>query len=469
MYSTANKQFVFKDSNGKLWDFYYDRNQGICYSVFNRKVSWSAPKVIQADAFEQFYVDIDENDCFHIVYQDKKGNIIYCLMQQSENIKAMPVLTSKTQQLSDKHLSLIVAKNSVYIFFVIEYNNTYMLSYQTINDGFPAAPKKVDNISPLSSPYSVIFDMNDDIYAFYHISNGKNNQIGYKKLSITTKIWSEYSQITAFSTNCESPKVLVDRNSIFHICYHRKYDKQNQLVYQQKIPDRNMWTSESVLVNSSNQINNFSMLSIKNNIIVYYLKDDALFPYISGDLGGHFSRPAKGTSLSKQHICVQYKSNSPYEHVQACEVPASFANGFRLMFTHDTIDPESGLDKDEMKAIILTDLKQLKKEVSALKESQKVLSESVQNLAAMQQNIQLSLQKEISKLLISIQSASKPHSNNTNAQMKSSQARVQNIPNTINSVANTKDELRSLFLNRKKKKVRIRKGFKGKWRLKRRK
>lgn len=143
MYNPNNKQFVFKDSEGKLWNFYYDNNQGICYSVFSKRFAWSEPRVVQSEAYEQFYVEIDEKDCFHIIYQDKKGNIIYCFMQQNETVKALPVLTSKSHSVFNKHLSLIVANSCVHIFFIIEHNGIYMLSYQTITDGVPVAPKKL--------------------------------------------------------------------------------------------------------------------------------------------------------------------------------------------------------------------------------------------------------------------------------------------------------------------------------------
>lgn len=484
MYNPKNKQFVFKDSNGRLWNFFFDINQGICYSIYTKKMSWSEPRTIQAEAHEQFYADIDANDCFHLVYQDKKGNIIYCLMQQNETVKAIPVLTSKSHSLTNNYLSLIVAKNCVHIFFIIEHNGTYMLSFQTLTEGVPVAPKKVDNIAALQNPYSVIYDLNDEIYAFYHISDGTNNQIGYKKYSITSKVWSEYCQITTFSINSENPKILVDRNGIFHICYRRKLDKQNQLIYQQKIPDRNMWTSESILLSTNTTINHFSMLSIKSSLIVYYLRDEILFPYISEDLGIRFTKPTKGIPLSKQYICVQYKSNSPYEHVQAAEIPATFVNGFRLMFSNESVDPESGLNTDEMKAIIITDLKQLKKEVDQLKETQKTLFENINFLSAAQQNLQQNLQKEIAKLVIGINSVRKPSPDETlqpkkniqgnqDSQDDKKQIHTSNTQTrktvSLSSLPTTREEMIHLFADRKKKKARINKDFKGVWKLKRRK
>ena len=403
MYNSRNKQFVFKDSQGKLWNFYYDINLGLCYSIFSKRLTWSEPKVIQSEVYNDYYVEIDKQDSFHIVYQDKKGNIIYSLLNQNEIAKAIPVLTSKAQALYNKHLSLVVANSSVHIFFIVEHNNTFLLSHQTIVDGVPVAPKRVDNIFESAQPYTVLFDTNEDIYAFYHISDGKNNQIGYKKFSIINNIWSEYSQITTFSYNCENPKVVIDRNGIFHICYQRKLEKQYQLVYQQKIPDRNMWTSESVLTSSLSAFFEYSMLALKNSLIVYWLRDELIYSTISNDLGSAFSKPLRGTPLSKQFICIKFKSNSPYEHLLAHEIPASFVNGFKLMFFNQTLDPESGLNIDEMKAIITTDLTQLKKQVIELRENQKVFMESIRTISTAQQNIQQMVQKELSKIMLMVQ------------------------------------------------------------------
>ncbi|AEY68019.1 FHA domain-containing protein [Clostridium sp. BNL1100] len=476
MYNPNNKQFVFKDSEGKLWNFYYDTNQGICYSVFSKRFAWSEPRVVQSEAYEQFYVEIDEKDCFHIIYQDKKGNIIYCFMQQNETVKALPVLTSKSHSVFNKHLSLIVANSSVHIFFIIEHNGIYMLSYQTITDGVPVAPKKVDNITILPNPYTVVYDLNDDIYVFYHISDGKNNQIGYKKYSTVNKTWSEYSQITMFSSNSQNPRVVVDRNGIFHICYVRKQDKQFQLVYQQKIPDRNMWTSESILAASGTPISNFSILSVKSSLVIYYLKDDALNSFISNDSGASFTKSPKSTSLSRQHICVRYKSNSLYEHVQSNEIPATFVNGFKLMFTHDSMDWESGLSTDEMRAIITTELKLLKRQVADLKEAQNIIFNNIKAIESNQQNMELSLMKEISKILIGM----KPGNPSTEPIEANRSTYVADLPNNIKRTNNpytqsftnlpkSREELKRLFSDRVKRKVRLIKNFKGVWKIKRKK
>lgn len=476
MYNPNNKQFVFKDSEGKLWNFYYDNNQGICYSVFSKRSAWSEPKVVQPEAFEQFYVEIDEKDCFHMIYQDKKGNIIYCFMQQNEPVKAMPVLTSKSHSVFNKHLSLIVANSSVHIFFIIEHNGIYMLSYQTITDGVPVAPKKVDNITVLPNPYTVVYDLNDDIYVFYHISDGKNNQIGYKKYSTVNKVWSEYSQITMFSSNSQNPKIVVDRNGIFHICYVRKQDKQFQLVYQQKIPDRNMWTSESILATSGTPISNFSILSVKSSLVIYYIKDDSLNSFISNDSGASFTRSSKNTSLSRQHICVRYKSNSPYEHVQANEIPATFVNGFKLMFTHDSVDLESGLSTDEMRGIITTELKILKRQVADLKEAQNIIFNNIKALESSQHNMEHSLMKKISKIMIGIKPSKpnvEPLQENINTYAEAPKHNIKRsanpYPQSFTTLPKSREEMKRLFDDRAKKKVHLLKNFKGIWKLKRKK
>lgn len=203
-----------------------------------------------------------------------------------------------------------------------------------------------------------------------------------------------------FSSNSQNPRVVVDRNGIFHICYVRRQDKQFQLVYQQKIPDRNMWTSESILAASGTLFSNYSLLSVKSSLVVYYIKDDSLFSFISNDFGASFTKASKGTSLSRQHICVRYKSNCPYEHIQANEIPATFVNGFKLMFTHDSIDSEGSLSTDEMKDIITTEIKLLKRQIADLKETQNSIINNIKALESNQKTMELSLMKEISKVLI---------------------------------------------------------------------
>ena len=166
-----------------------------------------------------------------------------------------------------------------------------------------------------------------------------------------------------------------------------------------------MWTSESVLTSSLSSFQEYSMVAIKSSLVVYWIRDDLIYSTSSNDLGAAFSKPLRGTPLSKQFVCTKFKSNSPYEHILAHEIPASFVNGFKLMFFNQTLDPESGLNIDEMKSIITTDLTQLKKQVSDLKENQKILMENIRTLSTTQQNMQQMVQKELSKIMLTVQTS----------------------------------------------------------------
>jgi hypothetical protein len=206
--------------------------------------------------------------------------------------------------------------------------------------------------------------------------------------------------------------------------------------------------------------------------VIYYLRDETLYSYTSNDFGASFVKSSKGTPLSRQYICVQYKSNSPYEHIQAAEIPASFVNSFRLMFTHETVDQESGLNTDEMRSIITTDLKLLKKQVVELKEAQKVIFDNMKALASSQQNMEQSLLKEISKIVIGMKperhsiewtQAAKPTAVNQSAAASKTRPSpiVRSQPleplhsSHFSNLPTSMEDMKRLFADRVKKKIRL--------------
>ncbi len=399
VYSSNNKQYVFKQTSGKVWNFYQDDKLGLCHSTLTKRNTWSEPVSIQKSFYQKFYVDMDYEDRFHILFQDKQGNIFYTLIDEN-NMNTMPILNSKSPSLYDKYLYLIPNRKAVHIFFIIEYNNSTILAHQILTDKTVNTPKVIDYIVKTEHPFSAVCDKSDNIYMFYQVSDGKYIQLGFKKYSVSQKSWGEFTPITRFDGDCEFPRTIIDNKDIIHISYQRHTGKQYELVYQQKIPDRNLWTSEVVIHGSQYAFKDSSVVFMNNNIIVYWVRDDIIYYSFSSDNDVSWSRPTRYNFVTgRQLVNIGYKSNDPVESEKNVlkDIPGNFVNGFKLAFFHDPSNTNN-ISPDELKSILLEGFKSLKGNVEELQESNISLKESILSTNLAQQNLNKELTKYSVKL-----------------------------------------------------------------------
>jgi hypothetical protein len=401
MYNPNRKQFIFKQSTGKVWNLYHDEKLGMCYSTLTKRNTWTDPIAIHKDVHPPFHADMDFEDNFHILYQDNQGSINYTLMS-NEVLKTIPVLQSKQPTPYNKHLYLLPAtRNQVHLFFIIEYNNNRMLSHQLLSDGKAGNPKVIDYVTGSSLPYSITTDSSGSIYMFYQVSDGTYLQLGYKKYIPAQRFWSEFIQITKNSCNAEAPRVLTDGKNIIHMCYQRLVQKQFELVYQQKIPDRNLWTREVVLHSSSNSFALSSLASTNNSITAYWVREDIIYHTASGDNGSSWSKPARYSfQAGRQLLCLAYKSNTPHEneHFQAQELPGSFLGGYKLAFQPQGPNTPETISADELKNMIVESLNLLKGNIEDVREALTGLEEKVNSIRSIQETSDRDLVKTSLKI-----------------------------------------------------------------------
>lgn len=401
MYNSRNKQYLFRQSTGSIWNFYSDERYGLCYSTLSKRNTWSEPISINKDFLPPFYIDMDFEDNFHILFQDKQGNIFYTFLDKS-TVNTLQVLRSNVATSYNKYLKLIVSRNTINIFFIIDHNNSHILAHQTINGKTINPPKVIDYVLKNDHPYSLLTDKSGNIYAFYQVSDGKYLQIGFKKYNPNQKIWGEFTPVTRFNGDCQFPKTVIDNKDIISIIYQRKTDKQIELIYQQKVPERNMWSSETIIQTSSYAFNNSSIILLNGNIIVYWIRDDIIYYSMSSDLGKIWTKSSKFIfPASKQLLCFSYKSNNPYESdsIYAKEIPGSYLNGYKLAFyQNSTNNTSTSISTDELKSMIIDGMHLLKGNVEDLFEADNLIKESISKIDNMCKTIHKELIKQSVKI-----------------------------------------------------------------------
>ncbi len=387
MYNTNSQQFIYKQSGGKVFNFYFDEKLGLCYSNLSKRNTWGEPTVLQKNIHNNFFMEMDQGDNFHIVYQDLSGNIFYSYMSSGGNIRTIPVLGSKSVSAYNKYFSVVPIRETVHLFYILKHNDMLMLVHQTLAGSKAESPKVIDYVCENIRPYSVSEDNQGNIYTFYQSSDGKFYQLGYKKYASAQRFWGEFTPITRINSDNEFPWTIIDEKNTIHLSYQRCSSKQYELVYQQKVPDRNIWSDEKIIHSSSYPFHEASIAFIAGKLTIFWVRDDVIFFSSSNDYGSTWSKPSRHTSFTagRQLICARFKTNVPqeFDKVMATRLPGSFLNGLKLAFYSPANDYErSNLSADDLKNMIVDSLKLLRASIDELRESDNSIMESNSRLSA---------------------------------------------------------------------------------------
>lgn len=311
MFNLQNRQFVFRHPTGEVRSIFCDQRQNLCFNSLTTRGVWSNAAVLHKNVYQSFYAEIDQNESYHIMFQDTGGNIIYSRLD-GQNLKSVPVLNSKIPTAYDKQLCIVPFKNQVYLFYVLQHDNSFMLAYQVLANGRLGTPKVVDYVSGSSVPCSIIYDSNENIYAFYQSYDGKYLQLGFKKFNTAQKHWSDFMPITKYQGNCEYPHALIDSNGIIHLCYQRRTPKLFEMVYQRKDPDKNLWSPEIVVHSSVHSFEKASILQTENRLIIFWVREDVIYYSESSLAGEGWSKPSRYSNQYGRNLqCINYKYLKP--------------------------------------------------------------------------------------------------------------------------------------------------------------
>lgn len=311
MFSFQNRQYIFRQADGELWNFFCDSRQCLCYNTLTVRGIWSNAVVLHKNVYQYFYAEMDRDGVYHILFQDMNGNIQYSRLD-GQSIRTVPLLNSKSPAVYNKQLYIAPLEEHVYLFYVLQHENSFMLAYQALGNTRLGTPKVVDYVSGSNQPCSIVYDHQQNIYVFYQSYDGKYLQLGYKKFNTAQKHWSDFTPVTKYAGNCEYPHAFADSSGIIHLCYQRRAPKLFEMVYQQKAPDKNLWSRETVVHSSVHSFENASILQAQDKIVIYWVREDVIY-YNSGSLDGTgWNRASRHTTqFGRQILCLCYKSNRP--------------------------------------------------------------------------------------------------------------------------------------------------------------
>jgi len=403
MFNRNDKHYIFKQSNDRIWNFFHDEKNGLCYSILTKRSTWSEPASLFKNANKDFYVDMDSDDVFHILFQDSKGNIFYSRLS-SQGTETKPILNSKVPTQYNKHLFLIPLRDDIHTFYVLYHNENMILAHQIIGNGSMGTPRVVDYVADKDHPYSIICDNAGNIDVVYQSSDGRHLQLGYKRYSREKKAWSEFTPITKFNGTCEFPQLISDSSGMIHMSFQRCSNRQYELVYMHRMPGKTTWSDSMVVHSSSYPFINSSIVNVDGKLSIFWIRDETTYYSYSVDAGSTWSKPARyNFPTGKQLFCMSYKSNASHEagKIQAPCVSGSYVGGLMIAFYPDVLSASSAsISADELRSMLLDSLKYLKSSVQELKQAETNTCDVLSKLTSSQQETEKELVKNSVKLNI---------------------------------------------------------------------
>lgn len=398
MYNPDKNHFIFRKTTGGIIDFYHRDNLGICYSKLSKRNIWSNPVSIYKYAYESFNAYMDEEDQVHILLQDLQGNLHYT-RPEGISTKTVHILSSKNPIAYNKFLQVFSTKDTIHFLYILRQEKSPILAHQTYIPGKVSKPKVVDYVYDNVCPTACVSDLENNIYAFYQSSDGKHLQMGYKKYSSNNQRWSEFIPVTHYLGDCEFPRAVIDSRGVIHLCYQRRNALQFELVYTQKYPDKDLWTSEILIHTSTHSFEIASIVWLNNSVIVYWMRDHNIYCRIGYRSGNNWGKAYKYNFASRNNLlCCSYRTNfaDEAENTAIANIPGNLSNGLKLAFYKYIPNVGDTMTVENVKDLILESFRLLREDNEELKEANMQLLDEINQL----KNRQAELEKELAKIEI---------------------------------------------------------------------
>ncbi len=290
--SLINKNYIVKQSSGDEWYFSHRENIGICFgSIIDKRMSNF--EILLKDGKGDFDVIVDNEDIFHLICQDKNGDIIYLIYRDNKWLKYV-ILKSKTNKSYRKYFKILSINNQINLLYIIDYKEEKLLVHQILN-GETQPPNVVGLISEASLPFCSTFDASGNIYVYYK-SKATENNTGYSKYSAIKKEWQIFIPIDNFPLSSQLPYVIIDKNNMLHLAYVKKTDNNSNIVYRSLSTEH---TENESIVNekivSTIQYDNVLpvILITGNKIWILWSRAYNVFSCSSHDDGNTWSMPSQ--------------------------------------------------------------------------------------------------------------------------------------------------------------------------------
>jgi hypothetical protein len=340
MYDRFKNQFIFKMTNGKVINYYFKENSGICASSINRRNLWSDSVILAKDSIRGFSADIDKNDKISLLYQDSIGNL-YVVRYANSQYKTFKLLNSKSVTTYDKHMKIMSFNDTIFCLYIVEHNGNNLLSFQSSNRDFIFAnPKVIDYCSDSLLPHASFFDSNGMMVVFYLCGDTKRKNPGIKLINCENDSVSEFIPVSDYSSDALILSGFCDTEGNYILLWERKKEEKYELCYSIKLKNSEKFETEKVIDVSSFSHVNASIIEKNNSLLCYWVISNAIYYSTSSDKKNFGSTEIYRQFEGKQYYCITYKENYPgrLQRVSGETLPVNFSNGLHFAFSDLDMD-----------------------------------------------------------------------------------------------------------------------------------
>jgi hypothetical protein len=334
MFDLIKKDFVFSQSDGQLWSFFYNRKDGLCFSRYFKSSGWDSPFTIKADASSNFSAEMLNDNTFHIIYQDLQGNILHSHIS-GFNMDTACILNSRDAISYDKHLRIFHSNDHCGMLFVIKKAQYNVLSYQPVIADESHVPTAIDYIVPGIRPYQIYSSFDGKLNLFYHLKSQDGGKIGYRVYSPESKKWNDFRTLVIENRPFNFVDAIVDPSSNAHILLQIKDRDNYSLLYAKRNMKMSTGNEIKTLASSTIPFNNCTLFFRKNLLVVYYVVENEIKYCVSDNYGSSWSAPYNYQwEKINSSRCVYYKVNSDdtRNFKIGTDLPALYSQGIKVAF-----------------------------------------------------------------------------------------------------------------------------------------
>ncbi len=389
------RNHIFRQSSGKVFNFFYSAEGFICYSYLAGRNFWSrAEKIAGPGIGSGFDAAMDSGDNFHIAWQDSHGNIIYTYINCSAETDLKPeapvtALTSKNPSPYDKHIRILAEDKDPALLYILQHGDDRFLGYQQVIAGIPAMPSIIDYI-PADSYYAPLYAPAGTLKIFYNLFDGNYMQVGYKKHTGSQKRWSSFIPVTNHSGNCRFISAIPDRNGNVHIIYERHTENKYELAYDKEIISGSGWTGPKILSVSDNRFEDASVAVINQKVLAYWIRDKNIMYASYGASGETWTKTAKYPFVQGNHLLARYTANNPVEGDKApvcTTLPANLEIGLKLAFVGEIFPDPEVITAEDFKELITSTFKALKQKIESLNRNEAAIKSEIESIKSHLRNV----------------------------------------------------------------------------------
>lgn len=263
-----------KESYGFIWHFCHN-SHGICYCRMTDE-SITEYNVLIPDGMEDFDVAIDDSGCIHMVYQNKRGDILYA-NHFEDRWRKTTLLKSKSESCYPKDFVLKISDLRLDLLYCIEYNGRRMLIFQPI-DNNQQSPCVIDCIK---NQFCAVQDAQKNLVILYYSETQKS--WGIKRFISIEREWTEFSAIDL--GECNNPFLYIDSDDKIRIVF----DRNSTVIEFSEGKERILGTGRRPIMFYKNDEFTVWEGVVDNKIYVKKAGDNAPAVIMSGE----FSRPLR--------------------------------------------------------------------------------------------------------------------------------------------------------------------------------